>query len=78
MSKEGCSSMPQGTVTHFQADTATATVLLDDETEVLVDAETFAQSHLEELRIGQRVRLELAEPGGQERARATRVALISL
>lgn len=70
--------MPQGTVKHFDADTSSGTILLDDETEVVVDAETFARSQLEELRIGQRVRLELAEPRGEGPAQATRVALISI
>ncbi len=75
--------MPQGTVKHFDADTATGTVLLDDETEVVVDAETFAASGLQELRIGQRVRLELAEPPGSEPTNtepfhAARIGLISI
>lgn len=75
--------MPQGTVKHFDADTATGTVLLDDETEVVVDAETFATSGLRELRIGQRVRLELAEPAGSESTEtgpfhAARIGLISI
>lgn len=70
--------MPQGTVKHFNADTATGTVLLDDETEVVVDAETFAASGLEELRIGQRVRMELTEDAGNEPAHAARITLISL
>lgn len=73
--------MAQGTVKHFDTDTATGTVLLDDETEVVIDAETFAASGLEELRIGQRVRMQL---DGSERdtddtpMRATRVSLISI
>lgn len=70
--------MPQGTVKHFDVDTATGTVLLDDETEVVVDAETFAASGLEELRIGQRVRLELAEDSSDGPVHAARISLISL
>lgn len=70
--------MAQGTVKHFDTDTATGTVLTDDETEVVVDAETFAVSGLEELRIGQRVRMELAHDDEDGPARATRISLISI
>lgn len=70
--------MPQGTVKHFDADTSTGTVLLDDETEVAVDAETFAVSGLQELRIGQRVRLEVTGDHGEGRPRARRISLVSI
>jgi cold shock CspA family protein len=51
--------MPQGTVKHFDYETHTGTVLLDNADEVGMDAETFAASGLLELRLGQRVRFEL-------------------
>jgi cold shock CspA family protein len=70
--------MPQGTVKHFDPDTGTGTVLLDDETEVALDAETFAVSGLEELRIGQRVRLGLTDDHGEGRPRVARISLISI
>ena len=67
--------MPQGTVKHFDIETDTGTILLDDQTELLVDAETFRHSGLIELRLGQRVRFEI-EGSGDER-RVTNLNLVS-
>lgn len=61
--------MPQGTVKEFDPETRTATLLLDDQQEVSVDAETFNASGLIELRIGQRVRFELEEEDDRRRVR---------
>lgn len=68
--------MPQGTVKHFDIETNTGTVLLDDQEEIPIDAETFAASGLLELRLGQRVRFELDEGGGVRQIR--RLNLVSL
>ena len=62
--------MPQGTVKHFDLETHTGTVLLDNQDELAFDAETFATSGLLELRLGQRVRLELAGDQGAQRIAA--------
>ncbi len=61
--------MPQGTVKHFDITTSTGTVLLDDASEVAVDAPTFAASGLLELRLGQRVRFEVDDRDGTRQAR---------
>lgn len=61
--------MPQGTVKHFDIDTNTGTVLLDDQDELPVDAETFAASGLLELRLGQRVRFDIEGSGEDRRIR---------
>ncbi|MGH8929885.1 MAG: cold-shock protein [Egibacteraceae bacterium] len=53
--------MTQGTVKHFDLETRSGTVLLDNQEEVPFDAETFAASGLIELRLGQRVRFEINE-----------------
>jgi cold shock CspA family protein len=53
--------MPQGTVKHFDHETRTATILLDNQDELPVDAETFAASGLLELRLGQRVRFQVTD-----------------
>lgn len=58
--------MPQGTIKHFDITTNTATIMLDSQEELPVDAETFAASGLLELRMGQRVRFEV-EGSGEER-----------
>lgn len=48
--------MPQGTIKDFDIDTGTGTVVQDDREELTFDTETFLDSNLEELRLGQRVR----------------------
>lgn len=61
--------MPQGTVKHFDAETLSGSVLLDDAQELPIDAETFVESGLLELRLGQRVRFTVTETGGVPRVR---------
>lgn len=67
--------MPQGTVKHFDIQTKTGTVLLDNQDELPIDAETFVSSGLVELRLGQRVRFEIEGEGDQRRVR--RLNLVS-
>lgn len=62
--------MPQGTVKAFDPDTRTGTILLDDLSELPVDAETFAASGLLELRQGQRMRFDIAGDGDERRIHA--------
>lgn len=50
--------MPQGTIKNYDPTARTASVLDDQLAEHAVDAEAFAASGLQELRIGQRVRFE--------------------
>lgn len=61
--------MPQGTVKYFDIETRTGSVLLDNQDELPIDAETFASSGLIELRLGQRVRFRIDETGGDRRVR---------
>lgn len=61
--------MPQGTVKHFDLATKTATVVLDNQEELPIDAETFVTSGLLELRMGQRVRFEVEGSGDTRRLR---------
>jgi cold shock CspA family protein len=48
-------------IEHFDVETNTGTVLLDNQDELPIDAETFASSGLMELRLGQRVRFDIDE-----------------
>lgn len=48
--------MPQGTIKDFDIETGTGTVVQDDLQELTFDTQTFLDSRLEELRLGQRVR----------------------
>ena len=61
--------MPQGTVKHFDIATKTGTILLDDQAELPLDAESFWASGLLELRLGQRVRFEVEGSGDDQRVR---------
>ena len=67
--------MAQGTVKHFDIESDTGTILLDDQTELMLDAQTFRASGLIELRLGQRVRFEI-EGDGDDR-RVTQLNLVS-
>ena len=59
--------MAQGTVKHFDIETDTGTIVLDDQAELAIDAETFRSSGLIELRMGQRVRFDLEGTGDDRR-----------
>jgi 2-phospho-L-lactate/phosphoenolpyruvate guanylyltransferase len=67
--------MPQGTVKTFDPQTGSGSLLLDSQEELTFDAQTFARSELEELRLGQRVRIEITGQG--EDRRISDVALVS-
>ncbi|MDP8969359.1 MAG: cold shock domain-containing protein [Actinomycetota bacterium] len=68
--------MPQGTVKHFDLETGTGTILLDNQDEVPIDAEAFTATGLNELRLGQRVRFDIEQEGGAMRVR--RLNIVSL
>jgi cold shock CspA family protein len=68
--------MPQGTVRTFHHETQTATLLDDQLRELSVDQEAFAASGLLELRVGQRVRFEVEDEGGEDRV--TNLNIVSL
>ena len=61
--------MAQGTIKHFDETTREGSLLLDDRTEVRIDPISIERSGLRGLRIGQRVRFDLAEEGGGKIAR---------
>ena len=61
--------MAQGTVKYFDIATKAGTILLDDQTELPVDTDTFVSSGLLELRLGQRVRFEVEGSGDSQRVR---------
>ncbi len=67
--------MAQGTVKSFDPDTATGTLLLDSQEELPIEASTFLASGLRELRLGQRLRLEIE--GADDTKRITRLDLVS-
>ena len=65
--------MSQGTIRHFDPETRDGSLLLDDRTEVAIDATSIEGGGLLYLRIGQRVRFDLVEEGGRKVARTLRL-----
>ena len=65
--------MAQGTIRDFDEQERTGSLLMDDRTEVAIDATSVEGSGLRGLRIGQRVRFDLIEEGGRKVARTLRI-----
>lgn len=68
--------MPQGTVKHFDDDTRAGSLLLDDATEVAIDATSLEGAGIRFLRIGQRVRFDLVEEAGTKTARTLQIVTL--
>lgn len=68
--------MPQGTIKDFDDATRSGTLLMDDRTEVQIDASSVEGSGIITLRIGQRVRFDLADESGRKVARTLRVVTL--
>ena len=64
--------MPQGTIKEYDPATRTGVLLQDDRTEVHIDLASMDGSGLRYLRLGQRVKFDLAEEGGKKLARSLR------
>ncbi|HZP90722.1 MAG TPA: cold shock domain-containing protein [Actinomycetota bacterium] len=65
--------MPQGTIKEFDADSREGSLLMEDRTEVRIDASSLEGAGVRSLRIGQRVKFDLVEEGGRKLARALRL-----
>ena len=68
--------MAQGTIRDFDERERTGSLLMDDRTEVSIDATSVEGSGLRGLRIGQRVRFDLVEEGGRKVARTLRIVTL--
>jgi cold shock CspA family protein len=68
--------MAQGTIRDFDEQERTGSLLMDDRTEVAIDATSVEGSGLRGLRIGQRVRFDLVEEGGRKVARTLRIVTL--
>jgi cold shock CspA family protein len=66
----------QGTIKDFDEDERSGTLLMDDRTEVHIDATSIEGSGLRSLRLGQRVRFDLVEEGGRKIARTLRLVTL--
>jgi 2-phospho-L-lactate guanylyltransferase len=65
--------MPQGTIRDFDPQTRDGSLLMEDHTEVHIDATSIEGAGIRLLRIGQRVRFDLVEEGGRKLARTLRL-----
>ena len=68
--------MAQGTIRDFDEQERTGSLLMEDRTEVAIDATSVEGSGLRGLRIGQRVRFDLVEEGGRKVARTLRIVTL--
>ena len=65
--------MPQGTIVTFNGEDRTGKLLTDQEEEVLIDAGSLEGAAIRLLRIGQRVKFDVADEGGKKVARTLRM-----
>jgi cold shock CspA family protein len=68
--------MPQGTIRDFEGDERIGSLLMDDRTEVAIDAASVEGSGLRSLRLGQRVRFDLVEEAGRKVARNLQIVTL--
>ena len=68
--------MPQGTVKDFDDDSRVGSLLLDDASEVAIDATSLEGGGIRYLRIGQRVKFDLVDEGGRRIARTLRIVTL--
>jgi cold shock CspA family protein len=69
--------MAQGTIKDYVAAERVGSLLLDDRSEVLIDADSTQGSGLRTLRVGQRVNLDVVEEEGRRVARNLRIVTFS-
>jgi len=65
--------MPQGTIKDFDDESRSGSLLMEDRTEVLIDATSIEGAGIRYLRIGQRVKFDMVDEGGRRLARALRL-----
>ena len=65
--------MPQGTIVTFDDENRTGKLLTDDEEEIVIDAGSLEGAGIRGLRIGQRVKFDIADEGGTKVARTLRI-----
>lgn len=68
--------MAQGTIRQYDERTHTGSLLMEDRSEIAIDATSLEGAGIRTLRIGQRVRFELTEDEGKKVARTLRIVTI--
>jgi cold shock CspA family protein len=65
--------MAQGTIKEFDDEARSGVLLLDDATEVRIDATSIEGAGIRTLRLGQRVKFDLADEAGSKVARSLQI-----
>jgi cold shock CspA family protein len=65
--------VPQGTIKSFDLENRTGVLLTDEEQEIHIDATSVEGSGIRYLRIGQRVKFDVADEGGKKLARSLKL-----
>ncbi len=65
--------MPQGTIKTYDVEARTGSLLTDDQEEIGIDVESVEGAGIRYLRIGQRVKFDIADEGGNKMARTLRI-----
>jgi cold shock CspA family protein len=65
--------MPQGTIKEYDVRQRTGSLLTDDRQEIGIDPGSLEGAGIRYLRIGQRVKFEVADEGGKKVARTLRI-----
>lgn len=68
--------MAQGTIKDYDEQERTGSLLMEDHTEVAIDAVSVEGSELRSLRLGQRVRFDLVEEAGVKVARNLQIVTL--
>ena len=63
----------QGTIKHYDEDSNTGSVVTDDRIEIAIDPRSLGDGFILTLRLGQRVRFEVADEEGRQVARQLRL-----
>ena len=68
--------MPQGTIKDYDDRERSGSLLMEDHSEVAIDAVSIEGSGLRSLRLGQRVRFDLIEESGRKVARNLQIVTL--
>ena len=68
--------MAQGTIKDYDEGTHIGSLLMEDRSEIAIDATSLEGAGIRTLRIGQRVKFDLADEGGRKVARSLRIVTI--
>ena len=68
--------MAQGTIKEYDEATHDGSLLMEDRSEIAIDATSLEGAGIRTLRIGQRVKFDLSDEGGKKVARSLRIVTI--